>query len=94
MKVSEISKEDVKEYLKVENDIEDNLISNILVAAKSFVKSYTGLSDESIDTKEEISLVIFVICNELYSNREYTVDKITVNPIIQSILDMHSINLL
>lgn len=94
MKVSDISLETVKDYLKVENDIEDTLIDNILTASKSFIKNYTGLTDTELDDKEDISLVVLVLANEMYSNREYTVDKNTLNPIVVSILNMHSVNLL
>ena len=94
MKVSEISLETVKDYLKVENDIEDGLIDNILTASKSFIRNYTGLTDTELDDKEDISLVVLVLANEMYSNREYTVDKNTLNPIVVSILNMHSVNLL
>lgn len=94
MKVSEISLETVKDYLKVENDIEDTLIDNILTASKSFIRNYTGLTDTELDDKEDISLVVLVLANEMYSNREYTVDKNTLNPIVVSILNMHSVNLL
>ena len=94
MKISDISLETVKDYLKVENDIEDGLIDNILTASKNYVKNYTGLTDEEIDKKEDITLVVLVLANEMYSNREYTVEKNILNPVITSILDMHSMNLL
>lgn len=94
MKISDISLETVKDYLKVENDIEDGLIDNILTASKNYVKNYTGLTDAEIDTKEDITLVVLVLVNEMYSNREYTVDKNILNPVVTSILNMHSVNLL
>lgn len=94
MKISDISLETVKDYLKVENDIEDTLIDNILTASKNYVKNYTGLTDEEIDKKEDITLAVLVLANEMYSNREYTVEKNILNPVITSILDMHSMNLL
>ena len=94
MKISDISLETVKDYLKVENDIEDRLIDNILTASKNYVKNYTGLTDEEIDKKEDITLAVLVLANEMYSNREYTVEKNILNPVITSILDMHSMNLL
>lgn len=94
MKISDISLETVKDYLKVENDIEDGLIDNILTASKNYVKNYTGLTDEEIDKKEDITLAVLVLANEMYSNREYTVEKNILNPVITSILDMHSMNLL
>ena len=94
MKIRDISLETVKDYLKVENDIEDGLIDNILTASKNYVKNYTGLTDAEIDTKEDITLEVLVLANEMYSNREYTVDKNILNPVITSILNMHSMNLL
>lgn len=94
MKISDIDLETVKKYIKVENDIEDTLINNILIASKTFIKNYTGLTEEEIENKEDISLVVLALANEMYSNREYTVDKNTLNPVITSILNMHCINLL
>ena len=51
-------------------------------------------ADEEIDKKEDITLAVLVLANEMYSNREYTVEKNILNPVITSILDMHSMNLL
>lgn len=94
MKVSEITVENIKEYIKIDNDQEDVFLQSILAGSKAYIKSYTGLDDIGVDTKEDLSLVVYVLCSEMYDNRQYTVDKDKVNPIIQSILDMHSINLL
>lgn len=94
MKVSEITLENLKEYMRVDSDDEDAFITSILSGAKAYIKGYTGLDDIVIDEKEDLSLVVYVLCSEMYDNRQYTVDKATINPIIKSILDMHSINLL
>lgn len=94
MKVSEITLEDIKSYIRLDSDDEDSFLNAVLTGSKSFIKSYTGLDDEKIDEKEDLTLPIFVLCAEMYDNRQFTVDKATLNPIIQSILDMHSINLL
>lgn len=94
MKISEITPENLKQYMRVDSDDEDTFIKSILVGAKAYIKGYTGLDDVVIDEKEDLSLVVYVLCSEMYDNRQYTVDKVTVNPIIKSILDMHSINLL
>ena len=89
MKVSEITLENLKEYMRVDVNDEDTFIESVLIGAKAYIKGYTG-----IDEKEDLSLVVYVLCSEMYDNRQYTVDKVTINPIIKSILDMHSINLL
>ena len=92
MKYSDIAISDINNYLHVDN--EDNLITILLTASKVFVKSYTGLSIEQLDTYEDIPIVIFCLCAEMYDNRQFTVSKKDVNPVIKTILDMYSINLL
>lgn len=94
MKVSEVKVEDVKEYLRVSDDNEYITIETILMAVKAYVKSYTGLTQEIIDSKEDITIAIYVLCAEMYENRLYTVENNKVNVVVKSILDMHSINLL
>lgn len=94
MKVSEITLDDIKTYIRIDTDDEDNFLNAVLTGSKNFVKSYTGLDNDKIDEKEDLTLPIFVLCAEMYDNRQFTVDKGTLNPIIQSILDMHSVNLL
>lgn len=94
MKVSEITLDNIKSYIRIDTDDEDNFLNAILSGSKSFVKSYTGLDDMKMDEKEDLALPVFVLCAEMYDNRQFTVDKGTINPIVQSILDMHSVNLL
>lgn len=94
MKINEIQTTDVKNYLHVYHNEDDKLISAILTASKSFVKSYTGLTAEMLDRNEDLSMAVFILAAELYDNRSFTVDNTSVSPVIQIILDMHSINLL
>ena len=94
MKVSDITLDDIKTYIRLDSNDEDTFLEAVLNGSKSFVKSYTGKKKKKIDEKEDLILPIFVLCAEMYDNRQFTVDKGTLNPIIQSILDMHSVNLL
>lgn len=94
MKISDISLIDVKNYLHVYHDEDDKLLTAILQAAKSFVRNYTGLSGEKLNISDDLSVAVFILSAELYDNRVYTVDNTDVNPVIQTILDMHSVNLL
>lgn len=94
MKISEVTITDLKEYANIDHDYDDKIFSNILLAAKSYIKSYTGLNEEQIDNKEDLTIALMVLCNEMYENRIYTVENDKVNKIVNSILDMHSINLL
>ena len=94
MKISDISLIDIKNYLHVYHDEDDKLLTAILQAAKSFVRNYTGLSGEKLNISDDLSVAVFILSAELYDNRVYTVDNTDVNPVIQTILDMHSVNLL
>lgn len=96
MKISEITVQDLIEYARECNDDQEIIKSfnNILVASKAYIKGYTGLSEEQMDTKEDLTIALMVLANEMHENRIFTVKDDKVNVVIKSILDMHSINLL
>lgn len=94
MKVSEMTLDDIKDYIRIDSEDDDLFLNTVFIGAKSFIRSYTGLTDEQIDEKEELTLPIYVLCAEMYDNRQLTIDKCTLNPIIKSILSMHCVNLL
>lgn len=94
MKISEVTIENLKEYASVEHNYDDNIFTSILAAAKSYIKSYTGLNDEQIDNKEDLTIALMVLCNEMYDNRVFSVQDNKANTVIANILDMHAINLL
>lgn len=95
MKINEITVTDLKNYLNIMHDEDDALIQSILRGTRSYIKNYTGLSTESMDDYEELAITLFVIASEMYDNRSMTVDKISkVNPLVETMLNLHSINLL
>lgn len=96
MKISEVTVQDLKEYAREYNDDPETIrtFETILAAVKSYIKGYTGLSTEQMDTKEDLTIALQVLSNEMYDNRTFTVENDKVNTVIKSILDMHSINLL
>jgi hypothetical protein len=94
MRISEITIDDIKNYLHVYHSEDDKLIEAILVACKAFVKNYTGLQPEQLNISEDLSMAVLILSSELYDNRVYTVENTNVNPAIQAILNMHSVNLL
>ena len=91
MKVSEITTNDLKEYLRLDNDSQLDIM---LASAKAYVKSYTGLTDDEIGAHEDISHAIFVLVSDMYDNREIAVKNENVNVVVKSILDMYCTNLL
>ncbi len=96
MKVSEVTVQDLREYAHEDNDDTEVIktFTNILIGVKAYILGHTGLTLEQIDLKEDLTLVLFVLANEMYENRQYTVREDKINPIVKSILDMHSINYL
>lgn len=96
MKVNELTIKDIKDYCGISDNDSDDLIEKVLLpSAKSFVKGYTGLSDEEINQYDDISIACMVLINEMYTQRDYTLSlHKQVNPCVKTILGMYSKNLL
>lgn len=93
-KVSEITNQELADYLKLEQeDITDDL-DTLLGVAKSFISSYTGLAAEEINTHSEFVIVVYVLVQDMYDNRTLYVDKNNLNKVVDTILGIHSVNLL
>ncbi len=95
-KISEIAVEDVKNYLRItEITAKDTMyLHTILKASIDFIKNYTGLENEDLDKYSDLVVVVYVLCQDMYDNRSYYVDSTNINKVVQTILDMHSRNLL
>lgn len=95
-KVSDITPEDVAEYLRLDEVTEDdiNTLNTLILVAKDFIQNYTGRSAEDLDTYVDLIIVVLVLCQDMWDNRAYYVDKSNLNQVVDSILHMHSINLL
>lgn len=105
MKISEVTIEELKGYANVFHGEDDNLFKAILAACKNYISKYTGLPlidnpvtidvlEKNCDDHEDLTIALFVLANEMYDNRTFTVQDNKVNTVIKSILDMHSVNLL
>lgn len=101
MKISDVQVSDVKQYANIFYNDDDNMVSVIITAAKLFISSYTGLpltstdpTIDSCDNHEDLTIALFVLCNEMYDNRDFTVDATKVNFVIKGIMDIHAVNLL
>lgn len=92
-KVSEITYSDIAEYIRVPDD-EQNTLENMLTVAKAFIKSYTGLNDEQVDEHADFVIVVFILCQDMWDNRTLYVDNNNLNKVVETILGMHSVNLL
>ena len=95
-KVSEITYEDVASYIRLDEITEDdiNTLNNLILIAKTYIKNYTGRSDEELDNYQDFVIVVFILCQDMWDNRVMYVDTTNLNYVVESILNMHSVNLL
>lgn len=96
VKVSDVTSADLAEYLRVGEvtPYEDGYLSTLIGAATSYMCKYTGLTASKLDESQDFVPVLLVLCQDMYDNRALYVDSANVNRMVQSILDMHSVNLL
>lgn len=93
--INGITLEDIKKHVRVDGPEDDTYIQTIIMPASSvFIRSYTGLTSEQMNTKEDLAIAYMVLCADMYNNRDYQIKNDKVNVVVKSILDMHSVNLL
>lgn len=95
-KVSEITYQDVAEYLRLSEvtESDQNYINNLISISTNYIKKYTGIAEENLDNYNDFVIVVFVLCQDMYDNRSLYVDNSNLNKVVETILGMHSINLL
>ena len=98
MKVSELTIPIIANYCRImDDDVTDseNLsLEAMKIAALSYARSYTGLSDLEMERHEDITIAILTLIADMYDNRSTIVDKNNVNRTAEVILSMHAKNLL
>ncbi len=95
-KVSEITVDSLKNYLRLSDITEEDkkYLETIIKVAIDYIKNNTGLNDKELEQYNDLVIVVYVLCQDMYDTRTYYVDNNNVNKVVQSILDMHSRNLL
>ena len=95
-KVSDITYQDVADYCRITESDSDtiNTLKTLLTVAKIYVGEYTGRTIQDLDNYRDFIIVVLILCQDMYDNRTMYVDNNNVNRVVQSILDLHSVNLL
>jgi hypothetical protein len=95
-KVSDITVSDIQNYLRISEltEADEKYLETIKNVAIDFIKNNTGVDDDTIDQYADFIIVVYVLCQDMYDTRSYYVDGNNVNKVVQTILDMHSRNLL
>ena len=88
-KVSDITTDDLVEYIRLVDytQEDENTLTNLLGIAKTFISNYTGQTD--LDSYQDFVIVVLILCQDMWDNR-----TLYVSYPVETILGMHSINLL
>ena len=97
-KVSEITIQDVADYIRLD-DYAESEIETYLNIAKHYISSYTGIpvnskdkGAETLDDFADFIIVVYILCQDMHDNRTMYVDSGNINKVVQTILDMHTRN--
>ena len=95
-KISEITYQDVAEYIRLSEvtQSDQNTLTNLINISKDFISKYTGVSVENLDNYNDMVIVVFILCQDMWDNRTMYVDNTNLNKVVETILGMHQINLL
>ena len=93
MKVSEIKIKDLMDYIRPD-EYDEAGFENILSALKGLIERYNGLDDEQIDEHEEFYIAVMILAADMYDNGALYVNTSNLNKTVETILNMHSVNLL
>lgn len=95
-KVSDITYTDVANYIRLPEITTDdiNTLNTLIVVAKNFITGYTGHTLEELDNYLDFVIVVLILCQDMWDNRTLYVDKTNLNKVVNTILGMHSVNLL
>ena len=94
MKISDVSAENVREFLRITEETDGLTVPALLSAATAYIYGYTGLDAEAADLHEDLTVALLVLCSDMYDNRQMVVESDKVNRVVQSILDLYAINLM
>ena len=95
-KVSDITVQVLADYLRLADpsDADNALLAAIIKAVPAYMCKYTGLSAAQLDDSTDFVIAALALAQDMYDNRTIYADTTNPNLTVQSILDMHSVNLL
>jgi len=92
MKISEIALQTIKDSVGISDEYSDTLIGIYKDSALAFIKGYTGLTAEEIDTHDDLTIAFLCLIGDMFENRSMTVEKDKLNPTVSQILAMYAVN--
>jgi hypothetical protein len=96
-KISDITYQDLADYLRICDTLtadDINTLNTLLTVAKVYVGEYTGRTIQELDDYKDIIIVILILVQDMWDNRTLYVDNNNANKVVESILNLHQVNLL
>lgn len=95
-KVSDIKAADLAEYLRLTDPTTSDLntLSSLQGVAETYITQYTGKTLEQLDDYQDTVIAVMVLVQDMWDNRTMYVDSTNVNKVVDSILNLHQVNLL
>lgn len=96
-KVSDITAQSVADYLRIAEltESDEDFITTCINVAIDYILKYTGIEDaETLDDYNDMVIVVYVLCQDMYDNRAMYVDNSNVNRVVENTLGLHQRNLL
>ena len=96
LKVSDITPQDCADYIRLSDPNTDDLntLTTLINVAKVYVGEQTGHTIQELDNYKDFIIVVLILVQDMWDNRALYVDKSNVNKVVESILGLHSVNLL
>lgn len=92
MKVSELTLPIIKQYLRIDGNDDDVLLNMFKDSAITYCISYMGCTKQDLEKYPDVTTVILALISDSYEVRQFTTSTITLNPIMQGVLDLHCSN--
>lgn len=94
--VSNLTTNDLINYIRIVDytAADEATLSTLLNVAKNFIISYTGCTEEELDSHQDFVIVVLILVQSMWDDRTMYVDKTNLNKVVETILNMHSKDLL
>lgn len=96
MKVSEITLEQVLDYLRIDDasTVEETEVQMFMDSAKATILATTGLTQEEVDTHPDLVHPYFLLISDQFDNRNGLIENktATVNHSIMETIRRHAVN--
>lgn len=94
MKVSELTLDIIKQYLRIDGNDDDILLEMLFTSSIQYCTSYMGCTKEDLEKYDDVTIVVLSLISDSYEVRQFTTSTVTLNPIMQGVLDLHCSNFL